>query len=131
MEISRASLDIIVKHKLDKVCKLYFEIQEQYKEEFEKMNLFDSDWNWMVQITHTKPSEIDGHDMSNLNRVWKLYNTYKKEGRVYDEWSEIDDLLNRDMKIGAIKLYRQEFGCGLREAKDVIDSRQMKLKGQI
>jgi len=129
--ISRDTLNIIVKRKLDMVCDLYFSIQDEHKEEFEKLSLFDSDWDRMVQYTVTKPSDIEGHDMTQLNRVWKLYNSYKETGKIYDEWKEIDECLQMDRKINAIKLYRQEFDCGLREAKEAVDARQMKLKGLI
>lgn len=39
------------------------------------------------------------------------------------DWTEIDQLLEEGDKIGAIKLYREKTGCGLKEAKDAIDIR--------
>ena len=129
--VSRDTLNIIVKRKLDMVCDLYFDIQDKYKEDFEKLELFDSDWDRMIKFTETKPSDIDGHDMTTLNRVWKLYNSYRETGKVYDEWEEIDKELSNDRKISAIKIYRQHFNSGLREAKEAVDARQMKLKGLI
>tara|TARA_Y100001963_G_scaffold142375_1_gene211863 strand:- start:739 stop:1131 length:393 start_codon:yes stop_codon:yes gene_type:complete len=129
--VNRDTLNIIVKRKLEMVCDLYFSIQEKYSEDFEKLELFDSDWDRMVQFNKANPSDIDGHDMNTLNRIWKLYNTYKETGTVYDEWEEIDKELSNDRKINAIKIYRQHFNCGLREAKDAVDARQMKLKGLV
>ena len=126
--MDRKTLDIIVKHKIEKVCKLYFEIQEKYQEEFEEMGeLFDSDWQRMVRYSTDDYEEIDDHDMTVMNRVWKIYNKYKKEGKVYNEWDDIDEFLRQGQKINAIKLYRERNDTGLRESKDAIDDRCKKL----
>ncbi len=37
--MNKKTFDIIVKHKIEKVCKLYFGIQEQYQDEFEQFNM--------------------------------------------------------------------------------------------
>ena len=88
--MDKKTFDIIVKHKIEKVCKLYFEIQEQYQEDFEEMGeLFDGDWQRMVNYSTGDYEEIDEHDMTVMNRVWKTYNKYKKEGKVYNVWDEI------------------------------------------
>ena len=125
--MDKKTFDIIVKHKIEKVCKLYFEIQEKYQEEFEEMGeLFDSDWQRMVRYSTSDYDEIDEHDMMVMNRVWKIYNKYKKEGKVYNEWDDIDELLREGKKINAIKLYRDRFGTGLKESKDAVDNRYMR-----
>ena len=125
--MDKKTFDIIVKHKIEKVCKLYFEIQEKYQEEFEEMGeLFDSDWQRMVRYSTSDYDEIDEHDMMVMNRVWKIYNKYKKEGKVYNEWDDIDELLREGKKINAIKLYRERNGTSLKESKDAVDNRYMR-----
>ena len=127
--MDRKTLNIIVEHKIEKVCKLYFEIQEEYKEDFEKISLFDSDLERMTQYATGEYDidKIDTFDMNVMNRIWKTYNKYKKEGKVYDEWDDIDELLREGKKINAIKLYRERNDTGLRESKDAIDDRCEKL----
>ena len=67
--MNKKTFDIIVKHKIEKVCKLYFGIQEQYQDEFEEMGeLFDGDWIRMTQYATGEWGEIDGDDMT-LNNV--------------------------------------------------------------
>jgi|TARA_B100000287_G_C20662310_1_gene790565 hypothetical protein len=125
--MDKKTFDIIIKHKVEKVCKLYFELQEQYKDEFEKISLFDSDWNRMVMYAKGEYDEIDSSDMTMMNRIWKTYNKYKKEGTVYNEWEEIDYYLKEGQKIQAIKEYRNIHKSSLREAKDAVDERHQKL----
>ena len=43
----------------------------------------------------------------------------------------IDTLLEQGTKIGAIKMYRRFINSSLREAKEVVDAREMKNKGMI
>ena len=127
--MNKKTFDIIVKHKIEKVCKLYFEIQEEYKEDFEKISLFDSDLERMTQYATGEYDigKIDTFDMNVMNRILKTYNKYKKEGKVYDEWDDIDELLREGKKINAIKLYRERNDTGLKESKDAIDDRYEKL----
>ena len=126
--MDKKTFDIIVKHKIEKVCKLYFEIQEKYQDDFEEMGeLFDGDWQRMVNYSTGDYEEIDEHDMTVMNRVWKTYNKYKKEGKVYNVWDDIDEFLREGKKINAIKRYREVFDTGLKESKDAIDSRCVRL----
>ena len=125
--MNKKTFDIIIKHKIEKVCKLYFGIQEQYQDEFEEMGeLFDGDWIRMTQYATGEWGEIDGDDMTVMNRIWKTYNKYKKEGKVYNVWDEIDEFLRQGQKINAIKRYREVFGTGLKESKDAVDKRYMR-----
>ena len=124
--MDKKTFDIIVKHKMERVCKLYFELQEEYQEEFEKLSLFDGDWNRMVRYSTGDYEEIDSHDMTVMNRIWKTYNKYKKEGKVYNVWDDIDEFLREGKKINAIKLYRERFGTGLKESKEAVDNRYMR-----
>ena len=124
--MDKKTFDIIVKHKMERVCKLYFDLQEEYQEEFEKLSLFDDDWNRMVRYSTGDYEEIDSHDMTVMNRIWKTYNKYKKEGKVYNVWDDIDEFLREGKKINAIKLYRERFGTGLKESKEAVDNRYMR-----
>ena len=68
-------------------------------------------------------------EFKKANVLWKKY---VNPTVVSDDtmWSLIDALLEdqEPSKIQAIKLYRKHTKCSLREAKDVIDARQEKLK---
>ena len=68
--------------------------------------------------------------MNSLNRVWRTYNKYKKDGLIISEWDGIDECIKRGEKISAIKEYRRKHNCGLKEAKDAVDSRQEMLEKQ-
>ena len=67
------------------------------------------------------PSKIE-FTMANL--IWKKYSG----GVSVDEktiWLLIDTLIEEGSKIGAIKMYRRFINSSLREAKEVIDARQI------
>ena len=73
----------------------------------------------------------DKIDLGTANRLWKQYSV---DGLDMDEktmWELIDETLESGNKIASIKLYRKFTGSGLREAKNTIDAREMKLKGVI
>ena len=125
--MDKKTFDIIIKHKIEIVCKLYFKIQEQYQDEFEEMGeLFDGDWIRMTEYATGDYEEIDSDDMTVMNRIWKTYNKYRKEGKVYNVWDEIDEFLRQGQKINAIKRYREIFDTSLKESKDAIENRYMR-----
>ena len=67
------------------------------------------------------PNKVE-FTMANL--MWKKYNG----GVSVDEktiWLLIDTLLEQGSKIGAIKMYRRFINSSLREAKEVVDARQI------
>jgi hypothetical protein len=81
-----------------------------------------------------KGFEIQGI-MEQANRIWKVRNKVKN-----GEWDnvghtimmhEIEDLIRKNQKIAAIKLYRKEVDCTLRDAKDFVDSIQVSLVGKL
>ena len=87
-----------------------------------------NDMDWVKRkIENLKAGRVlDRIDYGVANRLWKQYsNTKIPEG---DEWEYIDLCLKDNRRIQAIKTYRQLHKCGLREAKDVIDERQRKMK---
>ena len=69
----------------------------------------------------------DKQEFVMANLMWKKYSG----GVSVDEktiWILIDALLEQNTKIGAIKMYRRFIGSSLREAKEVVDAREQKLK---
>ena len=119
---------------IDRFTKLRFRISFKAREshslgELEVIN--DMDWvkrkieNWEGGMV---PDRID---LRTANRLWKQYS---ENGLDMDEetmWELIDETLEVGNKIAAIKLHRKFTGSGLREAKDTVDARLMKLKGVI
>ena len=72
--------------------------------------------------------------MKRANTIWRQRNHIKKVGRkeFYSLEGQVIELLRQNQKIAAIKLYRQvrtDSGkeCGLKEAKEHIDSLSEKL----
>ena len=67
---------------------------------------------------------------SSLIKANLLWGHYSHDTRVIeiDSMELIDYLLEEGNKIGAIKEYRKIHKCSLREAKDFIDTRYMKLQ---
>jgi len=63
------------------------------------------------------------------NLLWKKYSN-GVEPTNEDMWELIDELLTQETpsKIGAIKTYRRFTNSNLRDAKDVIDAREQKIK---
>ena len=77
-------------------------------------------------ITDVKDSGLvpDKIEFTMANLMWKKYNG----GVSVDEktiWLLIDTLIEEGSKIGAIKMYRRFINSSLREAKEVVDARQI------
>ena len=92
------------------------------------------DLNWCkklraeVRDTDFLPTKQE-FDMANL--MWKKYNDNGGvEPTNKNMWSLIDELLTQQnpTKIGAIKMYRRFVDSTLREAKDMVDAREIKIK---
>ena len=69
----------------------------------------------------------DKTEFTMANLMWKKYSG----GVSVDEktiWLLIDTLLEEGTKIGAIKMYRRFINSSLREAKDIVDAREQKIK---
>ena len=66
------------------------------------------------------------------NLMWKKYGFLPTERKSTEEnmWKLIDSMLTQEnpSKIGAIKMYRRFIDSTLREAKDMVDAREIKLK---
>ena len=63
------------------------------------------------------------------NLMWKKYNN-SVEPTNENMWELIDGMLTQEnpTKIGAIKLYRRFTGSNLRDAKEMVDAREIKIK---
>ena len=117
---------------IDRFTKLRFRISFKAREshslgELEVIN--DMKWtkrkieNWEGGIV---PDRID---LSMANRLWIKYSLLGI--REHNQWEYIDSCLKDGNKIEAIKTYRKLHDCGLREAKNTIEAREMKNKGLI
>ena len=67
-----------------------------------------------------------------LKQANLLWDKYSAAGITEDNiWKVIDHCIDSKRKINAIKEYRKFFQCGLREAKEAIDTREMNNKGMV
>ena len=107
---------------IDKLLKLNERIAVDKVSEGQKTDLI-----WCQRlITDVKDSGLvpDKIEFTMANLMWKKYNG----GVSVDEktiWLLIDTLLEEGSKIGAIKMYRRFINSSLREAKEVVDARQI------
>ena len=107
---------------IDKLLKLNERIAVDKVDEVQKKDLI-----WCQRLlTDVKDSGLvpDKTEFTMANLMWKKYNG----GVSVDEktiWILIDTLLEQGTKIGAIKMYRRFINSSLREAKEVIDARQI------
>ena len=117
---------------IDKFNKLRFRISFSAKEthslgELEVIN----DMKWVKRkIEDWEAGRVpDRIDLSMANRLWMKYSILGI--REHNMWDYIDSCLKDSRKIEAIKTYRKLHKCGLREAKNTIDVREMTLKGVV
>jgi len=63
------------------------------------------------------------------NLLWKKYNN-SVEPTNENMWKLIDGMLTQEnpTKIGAIKMYRRFIDSTLKEAKEMVDAREIKIK---
>ena len=92
----------------------------------------ESDLIWCQRLlTDVKDSGLvpDKQEFIMANLMWKKYRNGIKPT---DEnmWSLIDELLTQEnpSKIGAIKTYRRFTNSNLRDAKEMVDAREIKIK---
>ena len=110
---------------IDKLLKLNERIAVDKVDEVQKKDLI-----WCQRlITDVKDSGLvpDKIEFTMANLMWKKYNG----GVPIDEktiWVLIDALLEEESKIGAIKMYRRFINSSLKEAKDIVDAREQKIK---
>ena len=94
----------------------------------------DKDLHWCKNLlSDVKDGGLvpNKEEFTMANLMWKKYSLSdsvdENDGNM---WKMIDGMLTQEnpTKIGAIKLYRRFTGSNLREAKDVVDAREQKLK---
>jgi len=111
-----------------RLIKLKYRINDAYKNQYDLDN--KDDRNWVLGIIEEARGGINPNQQHLLkaNELWKKYSDMDYTSSVEGEmWENIDELLNANKKINAIKVYKKWMKCDLREAKDVIDARQEKL----
>ena len=111
---------------IDKLSKLQFTISTDKIEDDKEKDLL-----WCKRlITNVKDSGLvpDKIEFTMANLMWKKYSNHGLAANDEMIWSLIDVLLEEGSKIGAIKMYRRFVNSSLREAKEVIDAREIKNK---
>ena len=95
----------------------------------------EADLIWVQRLlTDVKDSGLvpDKQEFIMANLMWKKYGFLPTERKSMEEnmWKLIDGMLIQEnpSKIGAIKMYRRFIKCTLKEAKDMVDAREIKLK---
>ena len=117
---------------IDKFTKLRFRISFKARESHSSAELeVINDMKWVKRkIEDWEAGRVpDKIDLGTANRLWKQYSVDGVDEETM--WELIDATLEEGNKIAAIKLHRKFTGSGLREAKNVIDAREMKNKGMI
>ena len=119
---------------IDKFTKLRFRISFKAREshtvgELEVIN--DMDWVKRKIEDFEAGNVPDKIDLGTANRLWKQYSLAGLDMDEETMWTLIDETLEAGNKIASIKLHRKYTGSGLREAKNVIDAREMKNKGLV
>ena len=92
----------------------------------------EKDLIWIQRLlTDVKESGVipNKQEFIMANLMWKKYRN-GVEPTNEDMWELIDELLTQEnpSKIGAIKTYRRFVDSTLKEAKDIVDAREIKIK---
>ena len=112
---------------IDKLLKLNERIAVDKVDDVQKKDL-----HWCQRlISDVKDSGLvpDKQEFIMANLMWKKYSN-GVEPTNENMWELIDELLTQEnpSKIGAIKTYRRFVDSTLKEAKDMVDAREIKIK---
>ena len=95
----------------------------------------EKDLIWCKRLlTDVKESGLvpDKQEFIMANLMWKKYGFLPTERKSTEEnmWKLIDSMLTQEnpTKIGAIKMYRRFIDSTLKEAKDMVDAREIKIQ---
>ena len=95
----------------------------------------EKDLIWCQRLlTDVKDSGLvpDKQEFIMANLMWKKYSFLPTDRKSTEEnmWKLIDSMLTQEnpTKIGAIKMYRRFIDCTLKEAKEMVDAREIKIK---
>ena len=115
---------------IDKLLKLNERIAVDKVDDVQKKDL-----HWCQRlISDVKDSGLvpDKQEFIMANLMWHKYGFLPTERKSTEEnmWKLIDGMLTQEnpTKIGAIKMYRRFIDCTLREAKEMVDAREIKIK---
>ena len=115
---------------IDKLLKLNERIAVDPFNDVQKKDLI-----WCQRLlTDVKESGLvpDKQEFIMANLMWKKYGFLPTERKSTEEnmWKLIDGMLIQEnpSKIGAIKMYRRFIDSTLKEAKEMVDAREIKLK---
>ena len=115
---------------IDKLLKLNERVAvSNYTDDHEK------DLLWCQRlITDVKDSGLvpSKEEFTMANLMWKKYDGLPTDRKSTEEnmWKLIDGMLTQEnpTKIGAIKMYRRFVNSTLKEAKEMVDAREIKIK---
>ena len=112
---------------IDKLIKLNERIAVDPFNDVQKKDLI-----WCQRLlTDVKESGLvpDKQEFIMANLMWKKYHN-GVEPTNEDMWELIDEMLTQEnpTKIGAIKTYRRFTNSNLRDAKEMVDAREIKIK---
>ena len=95
----------------------------------------EKDLIWVQRLlTDVKDSGLvpDKQEFIMANLMWKKYGFLPTDRKSTEEnmWKLVDSMLTQEnpSKIGAIKMYRRFIDCTLKEAKEMVDAREIKLQ---
>ena len=95
----------------------------------------EKDLIWCQRLlTDVKDSGLvpDKQEFIMANLMWKKYSFLPTDRKSTEEnmWKLVDSMLTQEnpSKIGAIKLYRRFIDSTLKEAKEMVDAREIKIK---
>ena len=95
----------------------------------------DTDLNWCKRLLDdVKESGLvpSKEEFIMANLMWKKYGFLPTDRKSTEEnmWKLIDGMLTQEnpTKIGAIKMYRRFVNSTLKEAKEMVDAREIKIK---
>ena len=115
---------------IEKINKLKYRITFATHGTQERSELNDVMWcKRLLDDVENSGLVPDKQEFNMANLLWRKYNGGVKEDNE-DMWSLIDELLTQEnpSKIGAIKIYRRFVDSTLKEAKDMVDAREIKIK---
>ena len=117
---------------IDKITKLTERVNtSDFHENYED----DKDLIWCKRLlSDVKESGLvpSKEEFLMANLIWKKYDFKPTDRKSTEEnmWKLIDGMLTqeRPSKIGAIKMYRRFVNSTLKEAKEMVDAREIKIK---
>ena len=122
-DYTSATLIIDYEQRLEK---LLDRIQHTKKDQdsSDELTMKMDNYKFVKQLMHKYQNNrrITRDDMIACNKIWKKYKNSNIDLSNIN-WVNIDEFLKNGNKIGAIKLYRNRYKCGLRAAKNAIDRR--------